>query len=163
MFGWLQTKQATKMRWNADRSGQIGANVKWGHPGSQRRCRAAAGTARSGLDIPGVSGAAKDGIRGLCGVGQHHGDVRFADEHAARCLEACGHGAIFLGHVVGQRWEPGGGAHARRRMGIFQRKGHAMQRPPHLTASQGFIRFPRPFLRHPLDSASCAWYTSLIS
>ena len=30
-------------------------------------------------------------------------------------------------------------------MSIFERKGHAMQRPPHLTASQCFVRFPRPF------------------
>ena len=43
------------------------------------------------------------------------------------------------------RWKPGGGAHARRRMGIFQREGHAMQRPPHFSTSQSVIRFSRPF------------------
>ena len=133
------------MRWDAYRTGQIGANFKWCHPGSQRRCRAATGTARRALDIPGVISAAKERIVGLK-IGQQHRHVRFADENAARGLEACGHGAICLGHVVGQWWEPGCGAHARRRMGIFQRKGHAMQRPPHLTASQCVIRFPRPFM-----------------
>ena len=133
------------MRRDADRSGQIGANLKRGHPASQSRCRPAAGTARRALDIPRVIGAAKDGIRGLI-IGQHHGDVRFAEENAARCLETCGHGAIFVRHMI-QRWEPGGGAHTCRRMGIFQRKGHAVQRPPYLTASQRFIRFPCPFMR----------------
>ena len=117
------------MRRDADRGGQIGANVKRGHAGSQRRSRPAAGTSRRALDIPGVRGAAKDGIRGLI-IGQQHGDVRFADKNAARCLEACRRRAIFLGHVVGQRWEPGGGAHARRGVGIFERKGYTMQRPP---------------------------------
>jgi hypothetical protein len=31
-------------------------------------------------------------------------------------------------------------------MGIFQRKGHAMQRPPHFTAGQRLVRCARPFL-----------------
>src|SRR5689334_14017767 len=31
LLRWLQTEQAAKMRWDADRSGEIGANVKWHH------------------------------------------------------------------------------------------------------------------------------------
>src|SRR4029077_5045909 len=72
--------------------------------------------------------------------------IGFAEEHAASLLEARSNRAVYLRHVISQRRTPACGAHARRRMGIFQRKGHAMQRPPHRTTSEGFIRSTRPLM-----------------
>ena len=60
-------------------------------------------------------------------------------ENATCGLEAGCNRAISVGYMI-QRWESGCGAHTRRRMGIFQRKWYAVQWPPKLSASQGFIR-----------------------
>ena len=78
-------------------------------------------------------------------IGQHHRNVRFADENAARRLEPCGNRAILLRYVASERREAGRGAHARGRVRVLQREGHAVERSPVLPTSQGLVRFPCSF------------------
>ena len=143
LLGRLQPKDATEMRRDAYRAGEIGADVKGRHLGSYRRRRAATGAPRGVLQIPRVVGAAKDRIIRLK-VGQHRWHIRLADEDTPSSLEAGRDGAILLGQMIGQRREPDRGAHPGGRMGILQREGHAVERSPDHATGQGCIRFPRP-------------------
>ncbi len=144
MFGWFQSEQAAIRRRNADRAGQVGAHLKRSHARSDRRCRAATGPARCARRVPQVVCAAKDRIVRL-NIGEHGGHVGFPHENTARLKAAGRHGAIGGWHVI-QRGEAGGGAHTRRRMGILQGEGHAMERSPHLPGRQRGIGSFRPCL-----------------
>jgi len=104
------------------------------------RSSAAGAAARRPSEIPRIVGATVNGIRRLP-VREHRRHVGFADKHATGFFEACGYGAVFDRYVISQRREARCGAHACHRMGIFQREWHAVQRSPHLIASQRFIRF----------------------
>lgn len=60
--GHLVSPWSLKMRWNADRTGQVGANVKRRHA---CRCCTATGTTGCALDVPRIISATKNGIVGL--------------------------------------------------------------------------------------------------
>ena len=127
-----------------NRGRQIGADLKRCHARGQRRRRAAAGTAWRPRGVPRVVGATEDGISGLK-VGEHHGDVRLADENASGGLKPGRHRAVLLGNVIRQGRESGGGAHPRGGMRVLEREGHTVQRSPDFSAGKRVIRLTRPF------------------
>ena len=131
------------MRGDANRAGEIGADLERRHAGSQRCRRAAARSARCALDIPRIVGAAEDGIAGLV-VGQQHGHIGLPDEDAAGGSEARSNSAVFLRYIIGQRRKSDGGAHAGGQVRILQREGHAMEWSPDFAVFESGIRLVRP-------------------
>jgi len=136
----------TPQKWAGSRidAERSGADLKRRHSRRQRGRRPAAGTARRAFRVPGVVGATENRITGLK-IGQHDRNVRLADENGARSLQPGGNRAILYWYVVGERREPCAGAHARGRVSVLQREGHAVERSPVLPARQGLVRFACAF------------------
>ena len=98
-FRRLETAHAAEMSGEANRGGQVGADVEWRQPSCHRRRRTPARSTWCALEVPRIVGATEDRITRLI-IGEQRRDVGLADEDAARRFEPRRDRAVLARNMI---------------------------------------------------------------
>jgi hypothetical protein len=141
--GRLEPEHAAEVGRHADGAAEVGADVERREAGGQRGGGASARSTRRARAVVRVERTAEQVAVRL----DVHRHVGLAEQDAARAAQPFGDRTVAAGHVMSERLEAGGGAHAGRRMHVLERERHAVQIPPRQAALERDIGGARPLQR----------------